>query len=232
MKREDIDVMEAKARAALEAIPEDLRAVRWTVGNTATGSNADLLAIDLLYPDDPDCGHMLVEDTTDVLSRPTAEHIAASDPHAVLALIAELRRVEQERDLLAEVSAFRKKIDDAVMHALTNSTDKVPYEETPESTVPSNDGAVLVVEEVHLDEICGPGSAERAEAYRKQAQAKRLVAALAPVRDTLRDLQRPAWDEAVGVAFGFNLHVTLAQARELAAACDEVDPEPPLRNAD
>lgn len=165
MKREDIDVMEAKARAALAAIPDDLRAVRWTVGNTATGTNADLLAIDLLYPDDPDCGHMLVEDTTDVLSRPTAEHIAASDPHAVLALIAELRRVEQERD-------------------------------------------------------------------EERAHAERLVAALEPVRPILRDLQRPAWDETEAARWGIALSITLFRARELAAACDAVDPEPPLRNAD
>lgn len=226
MKREDIDVMEAKARAALEDLPEDVRAARWKVDASCRDVSAS-------NPDSEDIQRWdIVKPVHGGVKISTLEHITASDPHGVLALIAELRRVEQERDVLAEVSVFRKKIDDAVMHALINSTDNVPYEEVPAPVVPSDDGAALVVEEVHLDEICGPGSVERAEAHRTRAQIARLVEALDPVRPTLRDLQRPAWDENEVARWGVRLSMTLAQARELAAACDAVDPEPPLRNAD
>lgn len=156
MKREDIDVMEAKARAALEEMPEEMRNARWEDDGEVFVANPESETLHYWG---------LVEPVHGGVKSSTLEHIAASDPHAVLALIAELRRVEKERD-------------------------------------------------------------------EYWAQGERLAVALAPVRDTLRDLQRPAWDEAAGTLLGFSLPVTLAQARELAAACDAVDPEPPLRNAD
>lgn len=164
MKREDIDAMEAKARAALESLPETHRGVpvrsdRWTLtlGYITPEKSGEVgIATE---------NWQIFDDKEDRMPLAVAEHIAASDPHAVLALIAELRRVGQERD-------------------------------------------------------------------EERANAERLVAALEHVRPMLRDLQRPAWDEATGTLLGFSLHVTLAQARELAAVCDVVDPEPPPRTVD
>lgn len=92
MKREDIDAMEAKARAALAEMPEDIRSERWRLDVRG-------MCVMVQSPEDRwdialRCDHEL--------GRPGLEHIAASDPHAVLALIAELRRVERERDALAD----------------------------------------------------------------------------------------------------------------------------------
>lgn len=159
MKREDTDVMEAKAWAALEDMPEDVRAARWKVDASCRDVSAS-------NPDSEDIQRWdIVKPVHAGVKSSTLEHIATSDPHAVLALIAELRRVEHERD-------------------------------------------------------------------EYWAQGERLAVALAPVRDILRDLQRPAWDENEVARWGVRLSMTLPQARELAAACDAVDPEPPLRSAD
>lgn len=102
MKREDIDVMETKARAALEAIPESWRGVpvrsdRWEVDDGGQGADGGPL-----WSVETRAGWTLLQDMEGDLEKPVAEHIAASDPHAVLALIAELRRVEQERDDLLD----------------------------------------------------------------------------------------------------------------------------------
>lgn len=159
MKREDIDAMEVKARAALEEMPQEFCGARWTF-------DVDLGRVSALV--DGVTGMRRMDMVTPAqwgVKHSALQHIAASDPHAVLALIAELRRVEQERD-------------------------------------------------------------------EERAHAERLVAALDPVRPLLRNIRRPYWDETEVARHGTRLYMTLPQTRELAAACDAADPEPPLRNAD
>lgn len=122
MKREDIDVMEAKARAALEDLPEDVRAVRWEVDASCRDVSAS-------NPDAEDIQRWdIVKPVHGGVKPSTLEHIAASDPHAVLALIAELRRVEQERDVYAEAIRQRNRLDKAYLDALaTPPHERIPY---------------------------------------------------------------------------------------------------------
>lgn len=88
--------IERAARVALETFPAPYNTERWRVCNTTTGTNADLLAIDVRHPANSELGFIVLEDcetTGGVLDRPVAEFIAAADPIQVLALVAEIRRL-------------------------------------------------------------------------------------------------------------------------------------------
>lgn len=103
MKREDIDVMDAKARAKLEENPR-YAALRYTVQAYPYDLNEGCAicaeaGFSVIVSHAENVSEAIV---SGIASQATAEHIAASDPHAVLALIAELRRVEQERDALLD----------------------------------------------------------------------------------------------------------------------------------
>lgn len=145
MKREDIDAMEAKARAALEEMPEDVMASRW-------GVDASCRDVSASNPHSEDIQRWdLVKPVHGGVKTSTLEHIAASDPHAVLALIAELRRVEQERDVYAEAIRQRNRQDRALLDALaTPPHERVPYSDAGSDLLqkavkdgaPSSDGFV------------------------------------------------------------------------------------------
>lgn len=89
----DVEGMRAKAVNALMALPEEYREQPWKL---TWGGRLGLR----VATRDELRQRVLLLDVGDILTRATAEHLEAASPHAVLALVAELRRVEAERDAL------------------------------------------------------------------------------------------------------------------------------------
>lgn len=90
--------LETKANAALENLPPAVRIQRWRV---ATCERAvTLIGLEVPDPGDsrfpgPESGYPVVP-CTPVTERPEAEHMAAADPLAVLALVAEVRALREK----------------------------------------------------------------------------------------------------------------------------------------
>lgn len=93
--------LEKKAKGALEVMSPDVRAERWHVRQDVGG-----ISIEVQDPNDPDMFESQLDDTEGTLSLPTAEHIAAADPLAVLALVAEVVQLREQ------VKALEQRKDD------------------------------------------------------------------------------------------------------------------------
>lgn len=90
LTEEVLTALETKAKAALEDISSDVRGQRWQLHEDEGG-----IYIEVRHPEDANNIETLIADTDLAMSRATAEHVAEADPHAVRALVAEVRELRE-----------------------------------------------------------------------------------------------------------------------------------------